>query len=72
MVVCPITSAKKGYPWEVELRETVHVTGVVLSDQVKSLDWKERNAEFICAADRVLLAEVTEKAIALLDPEEED
>jgi mRNA interferase MazF len=55
IVVCPITNQKKGYPFEVEL--PAHgispngtgnpITGVVLSDQVKSLDWKARNIKII-------------------------
>jgi mRNA interferase MazF len=71
-VVCPITSERKGYPWEVELREEIYVSGVVLSDQLKSLDWRERNAEFLCTADASLLAEVVGKATALLNPEDEE
>lgn len=70
-VVCPITNEKKGYPWEVELREELYVSGVALSDQ-KSLDWRERHAEFICTADESLLAEVVDKATALLNPDEDE
>ena len=40
-VVCPITSEKKGYPWETEIPDNDFVSGVVLSDQIKSLDWRE-------------------------------
>ena len=43
MLCCPITSKAKGYPFEVEV-ETKEVSGVVLSDQVKSLDWQARKA----------------------------
>ncbi|HEY6352243.1 MAG TPA: endoribonuclease MazF [Candidatus Angelobacter sp.] len=44
-VVCPLTSTRKGYPFEVPV--TVDgVDGAVLADQVKSLDWKVRNADF--------------------------
>ena len=70
-VVCPITNAKKGYPWEVEIPDDPHVTGVVLADQVKSLDWQKRHAEFVCTTDEGLLEEVVEKACALLSPEDE-
>jgi len=45
-VVCPITSKKKGYPFEVQINEK-SISGVVLSDQIKSLDWKVRNIRFI-------------------------
>src|SRR5947208_646720 len=54
-VVCPITGEKKGYPWEVEIPDNPFVSGVVLADQVKSLAWRERLAEFICTPDDPLL-----------------
>jgi mRNA interferase MazF len=70
-VVCPITNEQKGYPWEVEIPPEEHVSGVVLADQIKSLDWRERHAEFICTPAESVLIEVVEKAFALLNPEEE-
>ena len=42
-LLCPITSQVKGYPFEVQLPEGVPVRGVVLADQVKSLDWRARS-----------------------------
>ena len=45
---CPITNQIKGYPFEVAVPKGLAVSGVVLSDQVKSLDWKVRKAEFVC------------------------
>ena len=45
-IVCPITSQRKGYPFEVVLPDDLDVIGVVLADQVKSLDWRARNATF--------------------------
>lgn len=48
-IFCPVTSQEKGYPFEVKISET-KIHGVVLSDQVKSLDWKKREAEFITKA----------------------
>ncbi|HRS02465.1 MAG TPA: endoribonuclease MazF, partial [Bacteroidota bacterium] len=47
---CPITSQVKGYPFEVSLPERFPINGVIISDQIKSLDWKVRNAEFIAKA----------------------
>lgn len=41
-VVCPITSREKGYPFEVKLPEDLPIQGVILTDQVKSLDWRAR------------------------------
>ena len=61
---CPITTQKKGYPFEVELTEQATVHGVVLADQVRSLDWKSRHAERIGACPRA----VVEEALARLAP----
>jgi mRNA interferase MazF len=38
-VACPITNQVKGYPFEVAIPAGFQVTGVILADQVKSLDW---------------------------------
>ena len=45
---CPVTGRRKGYPYEVEIPRDLAISGVVLSDQLKSLDWRARKAEFIC------------------------
>ncbi|SLM18097.1 toxin of the ChpA-ChpR toxin-antitoxin system, endoribonuclease [uncultured spirochete] len=57
---CPIASKVKGYPFEVEIVSGV-IQGAVLSDQIKSLDWVERNIEFIEKIDSAKLQEVIEK-----------
>ena len=57
---CPITSKGKGYPFEVEL-EFKKIKGSVLSDQIKSLDWRERNIEFIEKIGDKKMEEVIEK-----------
>ena len=72
VVVCPITGHKKGYPWEVEISENPHVYGVVLADQVKNLDWRQRHAEFLCTPEGDLLNDVIEKAFALLSPDDDE
>ena len=64
---CPITSQVKGYPFEVRIPEGQEVSGVVLSDQIKSLDWRARRAEFICDLPSTTIGEVMAKARALLD-----
>jgi mRNA interferase MazF len=60
---CPITSQVKGYPFEVPIPAGLGVQGVVLSDQVRNLDWRVRQAEFIGrfpdSAVRQVLALVT-------------
>ena len=48
VVLCPITSQIKGYPFEVPIPDGYKVQGVILSDQVKSLDWGTRRAKFLC------------------------
>jgi mRNA interferase MazF len=65
-ILCPVTSQVKGYPFEVLLPEGLPVTGAVLSDQVKSLDWKARNAELICALPDRTTSEVLQKLNTLL------
>ncbi|MFB6346980.1 MAG: endoribonuclease MazF [bacterium] len=63
---CPITNQKKGYPFEVELPEDLEVNGVVLSDQVRSLDWTKRDAELIESLPDNVLEEVLGKVSTLL------
>jgi len=48
-IFCPITSQAKGYPFEMPLPSDLPISGVVLVDQIKSLDWKTRKAERCCA-----------------------
>ena len=64
---CPITSRVKGYPFEVALPPENDVTGVVLSDQIRSLDWRVRRARFATTAPPQVVSEVREKLAALLD-----
>jgi len=47
-LICPVTSQVKGYPFEVPVPTGLAVHGIILSDQVKNLDWQARRAEFIC------------------------
>lgn len=65
-LLSPITSQVKGYPFEVQLPGTTTVHGVILADQVKSLDWQERDAEFIEAVPESVVQEVISKVQALL------
>lgn len=64
-MVCPITTKVKGYPFEVGLTGTI-TTGVVLSNHLKSLDWKVRKAEFIEACPKLILEDVLAKIQAIL------
>jgi mRNA interferase MazF len=66
-IFCPITNQIKGYPFEVMLPKEVSVTGVILSDQVKSLDWRVRKAEFIASLPEEVINEVLTKLSLLLN-----
>ena len=63
---CPITSKVKGYPFEVELNQE-KIKGAVLSDQIKNLDWKIRNIEFIEKIQAEKLDEVIQKLMLLFE-----
>lgn len=63
---CPITSHEKGYPFEVAVPAAMKVSGVILSDQVKSLDWKARKARFAGKAPAETIQEVVSKLGTLL------
>jgi len=65
-ILCPITSSVKAYPFEVLLPVGLPVTGAILSDQVKSLDWRSRNAAWICRLPAATVSEVLQKLGALL------
>lgn len=64
---CPITSQVKGYPFEVALPEECEVCGVILADQIKSLDFAARDAEFIFHLPDDALAELLGKIRTLVE-----
>lgn len=66
-LLCPITSHAIGYPFEVVLPKSEKVSGVILADQVKSLDWRARQAKRIEVATHEVVAEVLAKIRALLE-----
>jgi mRNA interferase MazF len=65
-ILCPITSMVKGYPFEVLLPVGFPVAGAILSDQVKSLDWRIRNAELLYTLPAGIISEVLLKLNTLL------
>ncbi|PSB28822.1 type II toxin-antitoxin system PemK/MazF family toxin [Chlorogloea sp. CCALA 695] len=65
-LMCPITKHSKGYPFEVELLEGMKTFGVILSDQIKSFDWKARQVKFVEKAPSELIEEVLAKVEPLL------
>lgn len=60
-VFCPITRQKKGYPFEVELPTGLPVEGVILTDQVKRLDWKARRFQIEGQAPENIVEDCLEK-----------
>lgn len=65
-ILCPITNRIKGYPFEVLIPPGLDVTGAILSDQVKSLDWRARKVEYICVLPEATMTEVLQKLNTLL------
>ena len=66
VIVCPITTTIKGYPFEVLLPAGLPVNGAVLSDQVKSLDRHVRDIEVVGKVPNAVMDEITAKLNALL------
>ena len=64
MLCCPMTTQLKGYPFEVEV--VGERSGAVLADQVKSLDWKARRAEFKGKVSAAELSAIRRLAVALI------
>jgi mRNA interferase MazF len=66
VILCPITIQIKNYPFEVLIPNGLKIGGAILSDQVKSLDWKIRQAEFVCKLPASTLDEVLQKLSTLI------
>lgn len=62
----PITSKVKGYPFEVAIEDIPSLQGVILSDQIKSLDFRIRKASFIAKASPEIIAQVQKNIQALI------
>ena len=65
-ILCPITSKVKGYPFEVLIPDGLEINGAILSDQVKSLDWKARKAKYKCKLPAKEFNEVVKKLSTLI------
>jgi mRNA interferase MazF len=65
-IFCPITSKIKGYPFEVTLSGK-KISGAILSDQVKSLDWNARKVKFIEKVSAPVLKEVISKISVIIE-----
>lgn len=66
IICCPITSQEKKYPFEVKIPPGLIISGVILADQVKSLDWRARQAEFVCKLPQSAIEEVADKISLLI------
>ena len=64
-IICPITSKIKDYPFEVRINSIIQ--GVILSDQIRSIDWKSRNAAFVEKTSEEILKEILENIDLLLN-----
>lgn len=64
--VCPISTTKRKNPFYVEIPEDQAVKGVIMSDQLRSLDYRSRAAEFIYTCPDNLLAEVLGRIYPIL------
>jgi mRNA interferase MazF len=62
----PITSKVKHYPYEVEIPAGLPISGVILADQIKNLDWSGRNAVYICTLPIIVVEDVIAKTLTLL------
>ena len=67
MIACPVTSQVKGYPLEVALPDGLQTRGVVLANQVRSLDWTQRRLKVIEAVPSQVVEAVLDILMALLE-----
>ena len=65
-IVCPVTSEIKGYPFEVRLSRGLPVSGAVLADRLRTVDWRVHNAEYCGRVSADVLDRVQEHLPALL------
>jgi len=67
LCIClPVTSKIKGYPFEVALPKGLGIEGVILSDQIKSMDYVARDIEYICTAPYEVIVKVQRNVLALV------
>lgn len=69
-ILCPVTNQVKGYPFEVIVPAGLDVTGVILADQVKSMDWRARNAALICPLPAATVDAILQRVGTLLTTED--
>ena len=62
-IACPVTNPRRDYPFHVSIPEGCEVTGVVMVEQVKSIDFRARKVKCIGPAPE----SVVQEALSLLD-----
>lgn len=65
-IVYPVKGKARGYPFEVMIPPDLKVNGIILADQIKSINWKIRNPEYICKLPDGKISEVLSKTLTLL------
>jgi mRNA interferase MazF len=60
-LMCAVSGAPTGYPFEVALPEGLPVSGVVLADHLRSADWRARKASLVCRVPAKVVADVLAK-----------
>ncbi len=65
-VLCPLTKQVKGYIFEILIPPGFPVTGAILADQVKNMDWKARNVSYVCTLPVDVVEQVVKKITALI------
>lgn len=65
-LLCPIVEQSKGYPFEVPMPSGLIIAGTILADQVRSLDWRTREAHFLCQLPVAITTEVLQKLHTLV------
>ena len=66
VLLCPVTSKARGYPFEVALPTGLPVAGVVMADQIRSMDWRARGVKIATTLPRKVAANIIAKAVTLL------
>jgi len=64
-LICPITSKKKSYPFEVEI-ETKEISGVALVDQVRAIDFNARKFRFVAQVTDLIIEEIKARFVTLV------
>lgn len=76
-VVCPVTSSVRPWPFYVPVgkgvlpaKKGIAVESVVVTDQVKSVDVREREMEFVCKAPEDVLDDALARVRAIIDSDD--